>query len=225
MTKNKKDNSITGYVEIEKIGKRIFMLNGALELDNIDKDKEVKIKNSILSLFTPKEKKSITLYKERSFINEKLRESVKESLEKAFEYAISIGQVDKKHKLAYMTVKAINIIIKETSSVLFVMSNYDKEQKDTIYVDNMKIIREIKYSAIEMKDAFKKQLIEVYENIREIQTFPNGDIEKLFLTKPEDDMIKMLKRGWKTIPMKDIPILHSIQEKIAAHKELESSEE
>jgi hypothetical protein len=73
---------------------------------------------------------------------------------------------------------------------------------------------------IKMAEVFKKQLPEVYENVRRIQSFLNSEMPELWLTKEEDALMMMLKRTWKIIPTNQVPILNSIQEKISAYYEL-----
>ena len=217
--KTELENCIVGYIEVEKVGKKVFIMGEAIDLTEI-KEKKIRIKPKLFDFLKKKEDRLFKVYREKISIEDRLRKSIKESLNGSFVHAVETMQVKENQKLAFITAKAINIIIAGSTTTLFVKSEFKGEEKDINYTNNIEIYRELTYLPIEMKAAFKKHLPEVYENIKTIQEFPNVEMEKLFLTKEEDALMNMLKRKWKAISSKEIAVLDEIQQKITAYKEL-----
>lgn len=219
--KTEDKDHITGYIEAVKIGKVTLIADKSINLTNYGADDIIERRKGLFSFFESKEKTKFKLYKTKTCIEDWILPSITESIQEAFNHVISIGQITAEEKLAYYTAKAINIIICGGVTSLFVKTKYKGEQKDIMYVDKIQVYREVKYSAIEMKGAFKKYLPDVFNNIKSIQEFPNNKIELLTLTPEEEAIMTMLKKQWKAIPVSDIHNLDGIQQKIQAYHELE----
>ena len=222
MSKTNKPEIKLGYIQVEKAGKKTTIPELGIELPSIERDQQFKIEKKLLNVFKKKQNYLIPLYKGKMFVEKQIRPSILSSLEEAFQHAVGIKSVEANQKLAYMTIRAMNIVIKQCTTVLCVGSQFDEEQKDITYVDNFCIYRKVNYNSGEMQDILKDVMPDVYENIKEIRGFQNIDMPKLFLTKEEEDIMMMIKQGWKTLAIaKNVSLLHIIQEKIKAHKELE----
>lgn len=220
MAKEKTDNSILGYIQIEKIGKRAFVPKLNIEVTSAKKDDVFHVKKPIWTIFKKKEDYLVPLHKSEDYIKNVLRESIKEAIKGSFHHAIRIGQVEKKHELAFYTVKAINTMVGSSIGTLCVYSDYKGKQEDVVYVDNFKVVKEVRHTSLELREAFKKHLPEVYANVKKIASFPMTEMPELFLTKEEEDLMMLIKTKWKSIPVKNVQILHRLQKLIEAHEEL-----
>jgi hypothetical protein len=222
MQKKNKDEMKLGYVQVEKSGKKITIPQIGAEIPSMDRDQEFSIQQKMLNFLKKKESYLIPLHKEKAFINKQIRPSILKSLKEAFEHAVTIGNADTSNELAYMTIRAMNIVIKECATVLCVGSRFEKEQKEITYVDNFRIYRKVSYNALEMQEALKDSMPEIYANVKTIRNFPVVEIPKLFLTSEQEAIMNMIKQSWKTLAIaKNVTELHEIQEKIKAYQELE----
>ena len=212
---------IIGYLEAIKTGKKVFIADNTIEITSKEPDEVLSRPVGLLGIFMPKEKTKFKLYREKNCIEDLIRPSIAGSMNEAFNHAVETMQVTAEEKLAFKTVKAINIVVCGGAITVLAKSVYKKKQEDVTYVDKVQISREIKYSANEMKNAFKKHLSDVYENVKTIQEFPNAKMELLLLEPAEEELMTMLKRQWKAIPGPQIHTLDKIQQKITAYKELE----
>lgn len=222
MPKTKKTEMKLGYVQVEKSGKKITIPRIGAEIPSIERDQEFTVPSKLINFIKRKEDYLIPLHREKTFITGQIRPSILKSLKEAFEHAVGIKTVEAAHELAYITIRAMNIVIKECTTVLCVGSKFDTTQKDVTYVDNFKIYRKVSYNASEMHEILKDSMPEIYENIKAIRSFPVIEVPKLFLTKEQEAIITMIKQSWKTLAIaKNVAELNEIQEKIKAYQELE----
>lgn len=222
MPKTNKPEMKLGYIQVEKSGKKITVPQIGIEIPSIERDQQINITPKMLDFFKKKENYLIPLHKEKTFIAKQIRPSILKSLKEAFEHAVGIKAVEESHELAYMTIRAMNIIIKECTTVLRGVSRFDKEQKDIVYVDNFCIYGKVNYTALEMQEVLKESMPDIYASVKTIRNFPVVEMHKLFLTKEQEIIVNMIKQSWKTLAIaKNVAELHEIQEKVKAYQELE----
>lgn len=213
-----------GYIQIEKTGKKSFISGINKEIDSIERDFEYKVDQKFFDFLKKKEEYLIPLHKDKLFISKQIRPSILKSLEEAFNHAKSIESVNEDQRLAYLTLRTINIIIKECSTVYAVGSTFKDDQEDLNYVNNFKIFRKVNYNALEMQEMLKTPMPEVYENIKKIRNFPVAEMPELFLSSEELDVMNMIKQSWKTLPVnKNVSIIHTIRKRIDAYEMLNAA--
>lgn len=213
-----------GHIQIDKIGKKTFISGINKEIESVDRDFEYRIEQRFFDFLKKKEEYLIPLYKDKTFISKCIRPSIMKSLEEAFNHAKSITSVNENHRLAYLTLRAINIIIKECSTVYAVGSTFKEEQADVNYVSNFKIFRKVNYNALEMQEMLRESMPEVYDNIKKIRNFPNVNIPDLILNPEEEAVMNMIKQSWKTLPVaKSVAIINTIQRRIEALEQINAA--
>lgn len=213
-----------GHIQIEKAGKKIFVSGINQEIESVERDFQFKLESKFFDFLKKKEEYLIPLHREKTFIEKRIRPSIIKSLEEAFNHAKGIKMVEEDQRLAYLTLRAINIIIKECSTVYAVGSNFKEEQRDLNYVNNFKIFRKVNYNAMEMQEMLRNSMPEVYENVKKIRNFPNVEMPELFLSEEETAVMNMMKQSWKTLPVaKSVEVLHKIQKRIEAYEVLNAA--
>lgn len=215
-------NSIVGYVEANK-NKDGYEIGSIAKFEEIDPKQVIKLKRKLSDLLKKKEDKLFPVVKEEELIKRKLRPSINNSIEMAYKHYLETTDQKTSEELeeAFALTKAINILTGTAVVNLLVKSEYDGKEEPIVYTDNIMIYREVVFNPMVLREALKENLPAVYENVKEIQEFPNAKLEELDLKKNEIDMIMSIKKRWKAIPTEKIKIIKAILSRIRAFKELE----